>query len=63
LEAFAKAGGKLARSARQGAEQVDIIITVLPSISALDEIVSGKDGMLASRRAGPVLVESGTFDP
>lgn len=61
LEAFAKAGGKLARSARQVAEQADIIITVLPSVSALDEVVSGKDGMLASGRAGLVLVESSTF--
>ena len=61
LEAFAKAGGKPALSVRQVAEQADIIITVLPSVSALDEVVSGKDGILASGRAGLVLVESSTF--
>jgi len=61
LGAFAQAGGKPARSAREVAEQADVTISVLPSVSALDDVVSGQDGMLASGRAGLVLVESSTF--
>lgn len=61
LDAFAEGGGKPAHSAREVAEQADVIIAVLPSVSALDEVVSGKDGILASGRAGLILVESSTF--
>jgi len=61
MDAFAKAGGGPARSARELAENADIILSVLPSVAALDQSVSGADGMLASGRAGLILVESSTF--
>lgn len=61
LEAFAKAGGEVAISPRQVAEKADIIISVLPSVRALDEVVSGPNGILAAARTGLILVEASTF--
>ena len=61
LEAFALAGGTPARSAREVAEQSDIVISVLPSVAALDESVAGAHGMLASGRSDLILVEASTF--
>jgi L-threonate 2-dehydrogenase len=34
---------------------------VLPSVAALDDVVQGADGLLASGRAGLTVVEAGTF--
>jgi len=60
-DAFSQSGGEAARSARQVAEQAEIIIAVLPSVAALDEVVGGADGILAAGRSGLILVESSTF--
>lgn len=61
MDALVQAGGTPARSAREVAEQSDIIISVLPSVAALDESVGGAHGMLASGRADLILVEASTF--
>lgn len=61
LNAFAEGGGKPVHSAREVAEQADIIISVLPSVAALDASVSGTEGILAAGRAGLILVEASTF--
>lgn len=61
LEAFSRAGGVAANSPRQVADQADIIISLLPSVQALDDVVVGADGILAARRAGLILVESSTL--
>ena len=61
LAAFAQAGGRPARSAREVAQQADIIISVLPSVAALDEVVSGAEGILAAGRRDLILVEASTF--
>jgi len=61
LHALAQAGGELARSAREVAERADIIIAVLPSVAALDAVVSGAEGILASGRKDLILVEASTF--
>jgi 3-hydroxyisobutyrate dehydrogenase-like beta-hydroxyacid dehydrogenase len=61
LQAFAQAGGVPARSAREVAAQADIIIAVLPSVAALDAVVSGAEGILASGRRGLILVEASTL--
>ena len=61
LDAFAEAGGIPARSAREVAQHADIVISVLPSVSALEASVSGAEGMLAADRADLVLVEASTL--
>ena len=61
LDAFAQAGGTPARSAREVAQRAGIIISVLPSVAALDEVVSGAEGILAAGRSDLILVEASTF--
>jgi len=58
LADFKKAGGEIASSQREVAEKVDIIVSVLPSVKALDEGISG---LLASGRQGLILIESSTL--
>lgn len=54
-------GGKGAASPKDVAGKTDIVITLLPSVAALDEVVWGKDGILASNHKGLIVVESGTL--
>ena len=59
LGAFSNAGGEAASSPRQVAEKAGIIISLLPSVQALDEVVSGPDGIVALGRTGLVHEISG----
>ncbi len=61
MHAFAQAGGEPARSAREVAQRAGVIISVLPSVAALDAAVNGADGILASRCADRILVEASTL--
>jgi len=54
-------GGKSATSPKYVAEKTNILITSLPSVIALDEVVWGKDGILASKHRGLIVVESSTL--
>jgi len=54
-------GGKEAVSPGDIAEKTDIIITLLPSVAALDEVFWGPEGLLASNRRGLIVIESGTL--
>lgn len=61
MAAFAAAGGTPAASPRAVAEAADIIISVLPSVKALDDVVAGADGILSAGRAGQILIEASTL--
>jgi 3-hydroxyisobutyrate dehydrogenase-like beta-hydroxyacid dehydrogenase len=61
MAAFAAAGGTLAASPRAVAEAADIIISLLPSVKALEAVVTGADGILAAKRSGQILIESSTL--
>ena len=61
LDIFSRAGGEAANSPRQVADTADVVICLLPTVQALDDVVTGPDGVLASRRAGLILVESSTL--
>lgn len=61
MAAFAAAGGTPAASPREVAHAADIIITVLPSVKALDNVVTGTDGILSAGRTGQILIEASTF--
>ncbi len=60
-EEFRASGGTPAASPRAVAQAADIIVSVLPSVKALDEVVAGADGILAAGRAGLILIESSTL--
>ena len=61
VETFSRAGGEAASSPRQVADKADVIISLLPTAQALDDIVTGRGGILTSRRQGLILVESSTL--
>ena len=61
MTAFTAAGGTAAASPRELALAADIAISLLPSVHALEEVVRGKDGLLAAGRSGQVLVEASTL--
>ena len=61
LAAFAAMGGTPAASPRTVAQRADIVISVLPSVKALDEVVTGPDGLLAAGRSGQILIEASTL--
>jgi 3-hydroxyisobutyrate dehydrogenase-like beta-hydroxyacid dehydrogenase len=59
--AHAASGGEVADSARSVAESVDAVVLSLPSVAALEAVVSGADG-LSERGAGElVVIETSTL--
>jgi len=61
IDILAGRGGEKSASPKEVADKTDIVITLLPSVAALDEVVWGKDGILASKHKGLIVVESGTL--
>ncbi len=60
-EALRTAGGRTAASPRAVAEATEVIISVLPSVKALEEVVLAGDGLLAAGRSGRILIEASTL--
>ena len=61
VNAFVRAGGVPALSPREVAEAADIVISVLPSVQALDDVVLGHDGLKGASHRGLILVEASTL--
>ncbi len=59
---FVSRGAKRAASPRQMAEQVDVLITCLPSPAATAAVMEGADGALAGLAPGKVWLEMSTTD-
>lgn len=55
-------GAEWAGSPRETAERSDCVITCLPSPAALDDVVRGRDGLLAGWPAGGAWIDMGTND-
>jgi 3-hydroxyisobutyrate dehydrogenase len=62
VSAFLAQGARLGQSPKEIAEQVDIIITCLPSPAATTAVMEGPDGILAGLTAGKVWLEMSTTD-
>jgi len=60
LAEFEKLGGTPARSAADVGRQADIVLACLPSDEALEEVINGPEGLLASARPGQIVVELGS---
>jgi len=54
-------GGIGATCVQEVAEAADVVITSLPSVVALQEVVSGSDGLLTADKTGLIVVEVSTF--
>jgi 3-hydroxyisobutyrate dehydrogenase len=60
LAEFEKIGGVPARSPAEIAAEVDTVFSCLPSSQALDEVVQGRNGLIAAAHAGQIIVEIGS---
>jgi 3-hydroxyisobutyrate dehydrogenase-like beta-hydroxyacid dehydrogenase len=54
-------GGNGATCVREVAEAAEVVLTSLPSVAALQEVVSGPDGLLSAAKSGLVVIEVSTF--
>ena len=60
LAEFETVGGMAARSAAEVGAQADIVFTCLPDDAALEDVVCGPHGLLASARPGQIVTELGS---
>lgn len=56
-------GGSTSASPSDLASAVDVVMTSLPSTSALESVVGGKDGLLTAPKAGLTVIETSTLSP
>lgn len=62
VSAFVARGAKAGRTPKEIAQQVDIVITCLPSPAATAAVMEGPDGILAGLTAGKIWLEMSTTD-
>jgi 3-hydroxyisobutyrate dehydrogenase-like beta-hydroxyacid dehydrogenase len=58
---FVADGGTLVASPAETLAATDVVLTCLPSVAALDEVVAGPEGLVAGARPGAVVLELSTF--
>lgn len=61
VEDLVNRGGAAAASCREVADNSEVVITSLPSIEALQDVVFGKDGLLAGAKEGLIVIETSTL--
>jgi 3-hydroxyisobutyrate dehydrogenase len=61
-EAGAKAGAVLAESAREAAQDRDVVVTMLPAGQHVLDVYRGAEGILPAVRAGTLLIDSSTIE-
>jgi putative dehydrogenase len=61
--AFVEAGGAMGASPAEVAERSDVLMSILPGTSEVEEVITGPGGTLAGLRAGAVHIEMSTIDP
>jgi 2-hydroxy-3-oxopropionate reductase len=63
VDALVAEGAKPATSARELAQQCDVVFTNLPDTPDVMEVVFGKDGILEGAHAGLIVVDNSTITP
>jgi 2-hydroxy-3-oxopropionate reductase len=58
-----RSAGPAAELAAAGAEAAAVVITMLPDLPQVEQVLSGEDGLLRAMRQGSVLVVMGTVSP
>jgi 3-hydroxyisobutyrate dehydrogenase-like beta-hydroxyacid dehydrogenase len=61
VDALVRQGGSGAGSCREVAEQADVVITSLPSVEALHQVVNAKDGMVSAEKKNLIVIETSTL--
>ena len=62
VDKFQKKGASVAQSPKELAEQVDLIITCLPSPKICAEVMEGKDGVITGISKNKIWLEMSTTD-
>jgi 3-hydroxyisobutyrate dehydrogenase-like beta-hydroxyacid dehydrogenase len=62
-EPLARAGARIASTPAEAAQQAEVVITIVSDTAAMEEVISGKEGILATIRPGTVLIDSSTVSP
>ena len=60
LAEFEKIGGMPAKSPADIGAQADIVLSCVPTVEAMDEVVNGPQGLIHSARPGQIIVELGS---
>jgi 3-hydroxyisobutyrate dehydrogenase len=63
VDELAQLGAEVASGVPDLASRADIVFTMLPDSPVVDEVVTGRDGVLANLRPGSVVVDMSTIDP
>jgi 3-hydroxyisobutyrate dehydrogenase len=63
IDAFAAAGGKVAKSANATAEEADIVISMLPASRHVEGLYLGESGLLAHANPKTILIDCSTISP
>jgi len=61
VKALVREKGVAAASCREVAAEADVVITSLPSVEALQNVVHGKNGLIASAKKDLVVIETSTL--
>lgn len=61
IEKLVTNGGKAAASALEVAEKAQVVLTLLPSLAAFEDVVWGKQGILSSGAEGLIVMECSTL--
>ncbi len=61
VDALVQKGGSGAGSVREVAEQSDVVITSLPSVEALQQVVYAKDGLVSTKKQNLIVIETSTL--
>jgi 3-hydroxyisobutyrate dehydrogenase-like beta-hydroxyacid dehydrogenase len=62
-EPLERAGARVVSSPAEAAREADVIITIVSDSAAVEEVVTGKGGVLETIRSGAVLIDSSTISP
>src|SRR6185436_13595532 len=60
LAEFEKIGGVPAKSPADIGRECDVVLSCVPNVAAVDEVVNGPQGLIHSARPGQVIVELGS---
>jgi 3-hydroxyisobutyrate dehydrogenase-like beta-hydroxyacid dehydrogenase len=63
IEKAVKMGAKSAKSSKEVAEQCSIILLSLPTPKDVEEVVTGKNGILEGAKPGSLIIDLSTVDP
>ena len=62
-EALEKAGATVVASPAEAARQADVVMIIVSDTAAVEEVVTGKGGILETLRAGAIVIDSSTISP